>query len=218
MYFYIHINTGYQSHWSCFLRLEPAVVLQPSVVLVVVHPEQSLLPAPHRPHGKKWTSIGFMGRNWLVRSWRFDERKLLSCFSCFFHKCGSWDKPTILTTQNMGSCSKRHVCTYIYILTKVSRLLKVHIKQHFKLSSPKRDVEFQIVANGGLQRCSRYFNSFENFFESDFNSSTVSSTSWVAASLASADDNPLGTSPRLCQHREVVDPCGSLTFSAFMQI
>ena len=59
-------------------------MLQPSVVLVVVHPEQSLLPAPHRPHGKNghqsvsWEEIGWLGSGDLMRGSCFNV------FSCFF--------------------------------------------------------------------------------------------------------------------------------------
>ena len=107
------------------------------------------------------------------------------------------------------ACLSLHVSTSTY--WPKSARNKVHIKQPFKLSTPKKWSWISDSCRPGrLQRCSRYFDSFQNLLESGFNSSTVSSTSWVAASRASADDNPLGTSPRLCQHG---DGCGSLSFS-----
>lgn len=99
-------------------------------------------------------------------------------------------------------------CFSLHLHTDQSQLVTKFVSNSLSNSQhQKGGVESQIVANGRLQGCSRYVASFENLLGSGFNSSTVSSTSWVAASRASADDHPLGTSPRLCQHGDIVDLC-----------
>ena len=127
-------------------------------------------------HGKKLPGLGVD---------EVDESKLLSWFFFLETSQQSWQLKT------SGAIEK--ACLSLHLHTDQSQLVTKFISNSLSNSQhQKGGVESQIVA---------FPEGFENLLESGFNSSTVSSTSWVAASRASADDNPLGTSPKMLPTR-----------------